>query len=253
MYIKEAEFELQREPFAQPFAFKGASFREKWNLVVRLRSEGGSWVYGMGGLAVLWSDARVFANHGEVGGNALMMTLLERGLGLVRGRSFTSPQAMFYDIMPQVYAYGRAVTRQSDLRPTFALNALVALDNAAWMLWAQEEGIDGFDKLIPSRYRPLFAERHSCVEAVPAVGYSLPDREIETLVNEGAYVLKVKVGHPGDDAEMLARDIARMDHIHQLVGNRSASRSPTGRVLYLSGCQRPVSQRRSSAVVHRRA
>ena len=232
MYIKEAEFELQREPFAQPFAFKGASFREKWNLVVRLRSEGGSWVYGMGGLAVLWSDARVFANHGEVGGNALMMTLLERGLGLVRGRSFTSPQAMLYDIMPQVYAYGRAVTRQSDLRPTFALNALVALDNAAWMLWAQEEGIDGFDKLIPSRYRPLFAERHSCVEAVPAVGYSLPDREIETLVNEGAYVLKVKVGHPGDDAEMLARDIARMDHIHQLVGNRSASRSPTGRVLY---------------------
>ena len=56
MYIKEAEFELQREPFAQPFAFKGASFREKWNLVVRLRSEGGPWVYGMGGLAVLWSS-----------------------------------------------------------------------------------------------------------------------------------------------------------------------------------------------------
>ena len=41
MFVKEAEFELQREPFAQPFAFKGASFREKWNLVVRLRNEEG--------------------------------------------------------------------------------------------------------------------------------------------------------------------------------------------------------------------
>ena len=232
MFIKEAEFELQREPFAQPFAFKGASFREKWNLVVRLRDEEGPWVYGLGGLAVLWSDARVFANHGEVGGNALMMTLLERGLGLVRGRSFASPQAMFYEIMPQVLSYGRSVTRQEDLRPTFALNALVALDNAAWMLWAQQEDIDGFDELIPVRYHPHFSHRHPCVEAVPAVGYALPDADIEKLVDEGAHVLKVKVGHPGDDAEMLARDIARMDHIHQLVGDRSLPHSPMGHVLY---------------------
>ena len=232
MFINEAEFELQREPFAQPFAFKGASFREKWNLVVRLRTEGEPWVYGLGGLAVLWSDARVFANHGEVGGNALMMTLLERGLGLVRGRSFASPQAMFYEIMPQVLSYGCSVTRQADLRPTFALNALVALDNAAWMLWAQQEGIDSFDELIPARYHPHFSHRHPCVEAVPAVGYALPDADIEKLVDEGAYVLKVKVGHPGDEAEMLARDIVRMDHIHQLVGDRSLPHSPTGHVLY---------------------
>ncbi|MDP7237966.1 MAG: hypothetical protein QGI34_14680, partial [Candidatus Latescibacteria bacterium] len=63
--------EIQREPFAQPFAFKGSAFHEKWNMVVRLRDEADHEVIGIGGLAVLWSDAAVFEAHTEVGGNLL--------------------------------------------------------------------------------------------------------------------------------------------------------------------------------------
>ena len=37
MRIVHADLEMQRQPFARPFAFKGAAFHEKWNLVVRLR------------------------------------------------------------------------------------------------------------------------------------------------------------------------------------------------------------------------
>jgi len=232
MHIEKAELEIQREPFVRPFAFKGASFREKWNLVVRLEDENGQRAYGVGGLAVLWSDPRVFAQHSEVGGNALMVAMLERGLSLVRGRSFASPQALFYEVLPAVYEYGRVVTGQDDLRQTFALNALVALDNAAWMLGARGENIREFAQLLPARYRPLFAHKQERIAAVPAVGYNMSAAEVEALVEGGAYVLKIKIGHPGAPEEMLARDIEWLERLHTLVRDGRTSMTDSGRVLY---------------------
>ena len=41
MRIVETDLEIQREPFARPFAFKGSAFHEKWNLVVRLKDADG--------------------------------------------------------------------------------------------------------------------------------------------------------------------------------------------------------------------
>ena len=41
MQIIETDLEIQREPFARPFAFKGSAFHEKWNLVVRLKDADG--------------------------------------------------------------------------------------------------------------------------------------------------------------------------------------------------------------------
>jgi L-alanine-DL-glutamate epimerase-like enolase superfamily enzyme len=232
MHIEKAELEIQREPFVRPFAFKGALFREKWNLVVRLEDECGQRAYGVGGLAVLWSDPRVFARHSEVGGNALMVAMLERSLSLVRGRSFASPQALFYEVLPAVYEYGRTVTGQNDLRHTFALNALVALDNAAWMLWAKGTKIDEFSQLVPEKYRALFAHKQERIAAVPAVGYNMSDREVEALVEAGAYVLKIKIGHAGMPEEMLARDIEWLERLHALVRDRRTPMTDSGHVLY---------------------
>ena len=148
MHIATANLEIQREPFIRPFAFKGSAFHEKWNLVVRLQDDKGRTAFGVGGLAVLWSDARVFAAHSEVGGNALMVAVLERALALVRDRSFVGQREIFRQVLPEVHAYAQEITRQPDLRQTFTLNALVALDNAAWVLAARESETSTFDAML---------------------------------------------------------------------------------------------------------
>src|SRR5207245_2086000 len=97
-------------------------------------------------------------------------------------------------ILPDTYEYGRTVTQRSDLRLTFALNALVAVDNAAWLLYAKENGISRFDDLIPEGARPALAHRNRKVISVPAVGYGMAVEEIVRLVEDGYFMLKIKVG-----------------------------------------------------------
>ena len=149
MKITDTQLEIQREPFARPFAFKGAAFHEKWNLIVRLRDEQGNEAVGIGGLAVLWSDPDVFAAQTEVGGNILQASILEFALGLIRGNTYEDPPTMLGDILPKAFAFGRGVTQNESLKRTFVLIALVALDNAAWLLFAKRNGIDTFDGIIP--------------------------------------------------------------------------------------------------------
>ncbi|MEE3262849.1 MAG: L-alanine-DL-glutamate epimerase, partial [Candidatus Latescibacterota bacterium] len=106
MNIQHTDLEIQREPFARPFAFKGSAFHEKWNLLVRLRDESSIESFGLGGLAVLWSDARVFSRHSEMGGNALMVAVLERGLALARQMGEVShPTDLLFGILPDVEEY----------------------------------------------------------------------------------------------------------------------------------------------------
>ena len=170
MQIEHTDLEIQREPFARPFAFKGAAFHEKWNLVVRLRDDAGHEAFGLGGLAVLWSDARVFARHSEVGGNALMVAILERGLALAREAGpVDSPTKLLNRILPEVETYARSVTGVRDLSRTFILNALVALDNAVWMLWCRAQSIHRFDEMIPPHVRPALANRQRQIALAPAV------------------------------------------------------------------------------------
>ena len=232
MHIARADLEIQREPFIRPFAFKGASFQEKWILVVRLEDEAGRSAFGVGGLAVLWSDARVFAEHSEVGGNALMVAVLERALALVRGEDFAGPQAMFRHVLPEVYAYAQAVTRRADLRPTFALNALVALDNAAWVLSARQAGATNMDDLLPPSSRGILAHRQRYVAAVPAIGYASTAEEIAAIVQAGAYLLKIKIGHPGDQATMLAKDCEWLSYLHGMVEDSETPMTESGKILY---------------------
>ena len=94
MHIVETDLEIQREPFARPFAFKGSAFHEKWNLVVRLKDADGYEAFGIGGLAVLWSDAAVFAAHTEMGGNLLQASLLEFALQQIQGKRICRPNGI---------------------------------------------------------------------------------------------------------------------------------------------------------------
>ena len=232
MHISDTSLEIQREPFARPFGFKGAAFHEKWNLVVRLTDASGQTAVGIGGLAVLWSDADVFFSHTEVGGNVIQTALLEHALQLVKERPFKDPPEMFQHLLPQVYEYGRAITRNPDLKLTFCLIALVALDNAAWLLQAKQQNISTFDDLIPTVYRDYLTQRQKHIATVPAVGYTLPAEELRKMLNDGAYVLKIKIGHPGTEEDMVQADMDRLDEIHRIACDLESPMTDSGSICY---------------------
>ena len=232
MKFENVELEIQREPFVRPFSFKGSSFHEKWNLVVRLDDGAGNEAFGIGGLAVLWSDPEVFAAHTEIGGNVLQTSLLEFALQLVRGWEFDCPLTMHDEILPLVHAYGQKVTGNEDLRRTFTLISLVALDNAAWMLKANHDRIGNFDGLIPATFRPFLSHRQKHVAIVPAVGYNLPEETLRQMLDGGVYILKVKIGQPGAESEMVEKDIERMQDVHQIASSYATDMTDSGRIFY---------------------
>jgi len=247
MRIVATDLEIQREPFARPFGFKGSAFHEKWNLVVKVVADSGEVAFGVGGLAVLWSDAVVFAAHTEMGGNVLQAAVLEYALQRAIDVEFECPLDLFDAIVDDVYAYGKQITGNADLRRTFILIAMVALDNAAWLLYAKNKGLSSFDEMIPASYKPLLSQRQSRVAIVPAVGYTLPMDELKGLLENGAYVLKIKIGHPGDEAEMVEKDMAWLSQIHMLAKAYETPMTDSGQVLYYLDANGRYGQKESMA------
>jgi len=232
MQIQEVGLDVMREPLARPFGFKGGRFTEKWLCKVELRSESGKVATGIGGLAVLWSDPRVFHAHTEVGGNIVMVAMLEKALAMARGQSFETPLELLEHLIEPVHEYGKTITGNADLRRTFTLNSLVALDNAAWILYARERGIATFDQLIPAEFRVALGHRHSEVAVIPAVSYGMSVDEVVGLARAGCFVFKMKLGAPGDHEEMLAADMRRLTEIHQAIGDFTTRYTDDGKLRY---------------------
>jgi L-alanine-DL-glutamate epimerase-like enolase superfamily enzyme len=234
--IRRTDLNFEREPMAAPWGFKGGYLTELWQSVALLEAESGQRSVGLGVQSVLWCDPAVFASTSEPGGNAMMLLLTAHALREAAGMEFDGPLELLDRLLPSTQEYGRQVTKRADLRLTFALNALVAVDNAAWLLHALENGITDFDALVSEPLRPALSHRHDAVAAVPAVGYGLSIPQIVQLVGDGFFVLKIKVGSDpekdGDPEKMLAWDRQRMSDIHAAVGSRECPSSPTGRVLY---------------------
>jgi L-alanine-DL-glutamate epimerase-like enolase superfamily enzyme len=208
---------FERETLVRPFGFKGGYMTEIWQTIAMLESDKGTRKVGLCTQNVLWSDATVFADHSESGGNALMFALTERALQLAAGRSFQTPVDLLDGLLDEVYEYGKAITGNPQLRKTFALNALVGLDNAAWLIYAQENGITNFDDLIPETYRPALSTHHEQVASIPLMAYSIPIEEITEAVDQGYFFMKIKIGQPGTQQEMLEKDKARLSAIHEAI------------------------------------
>ena len=139
--IRNVDSNFEREPLIRPFGFKGGYMSEIWQTMSWLQSESGINKVGLCTQNVLWSDASVFAAHSEAGGNSLMYLLTERAMQMVKGLTFSSPVSLLDTILEELYEYGVKITGNPHLRKTFALNALVGLDNAAWLLYAAENDI----------------------------------------------------------------------------------------------------------------
>jgi len=232
IHIATVDSNFEREPLIRPFGFKGGFITEIWQAVSFMANDSGSRGVGLGSQSVLWSDAEVFAAASESGGNALMYALTERALQMARGQTFSTPIQLQEAILEEVYAYGKQITTNPRLRKTFALNALVGVDNAAWLLYAHENGIKSFDEMIPEAYDTALPRRHTEVAALPTVGYTIPIPEMKGLVEAGYFFLKIKLGQPGTQAEMLEKDKERLTALHAAIGHMRTPHTQHGKVPY---------------------
>ncbi len=230
--IRRTDSNLEREPLIRPFGFKGGYMTQIWQTAALLESDSGLEAIGVCTQNVLWSDARVFSNHSENGGNALMYSLTERALAIARQTSFSDPVQLLDVILPEVYEQGKKMTGRADLRKTFALNSLVGLDNAAWILYAAENGLTRFDDLIPPAFKPALAQHHEKVAGIPLMAYAIPIDEIKHAVEQGYFFMKIKIGQPGTQQEMLEKDKARISAVHQAIGAMPTPYTKNGKLPY---------------------
>lgn len=236
MTIKITDYRCQfeREPLARPFGFKGGYMSEMWQIIVSLRSEDHTTHgTGLGVQNVLWSDPGFFSRTSEPGGNAAMLSVTERALQLAGETDFETPIDLLDQIFDDVYEFARKITGMPDLKKTFALNAIVPVDNAAWLLYAKTNGITHFGGLIPDAYRPALPETHRKVLSVPLVSYGVPLKEVRKMVEVDGYaVLKIKLGSPGPQDKMLENDMDRLKAVHETVGQIDMTNIDGGRLRY---------------------
>ena len=230
--IEATLLNFEREPLLKPFGFKGGYISTVWHTVVGLRSSSGSTGIGLGTQSVLWSDANVFAQHTPAGGNTLMLMLTEYALAYLKGRSYKHPMDLIDELLAEVLNYGITVTKNDNLRATFALNALVAVDFALWLLYASEHGIEDLDVLLPQNYKEPLSQRHDKLVSVPLLSYNTDEAGIKALLDDGYFVLKAKLGAPGNQQEMLAKDKKRLAEIHAFLKQHSTPHTPNGHIPY---------------------
>ena len=199
-------------------------------------SETGSFGLGLCSQNVLWCDREVFLRHSLAGGDAVMFSVLERALKAVEGASFVTPLDLLDQILPETLKQAGILAGVGNLRPTFALNPLVALDNAAWQIYVRENGFAGFDAAVPPEYRPALSGRCARIGAIPLVGYDFPVGEVRKLVEGGTFFMKVKIGSDpdkdGDPEKMLRWDMARLEEIHREIGGMRVRYTADGLIPY---------------------
>ena len=230
--IDSVDSDFEREPLIRPFGFAGGFMTEIWQSASYLRGSSGIHKIGLCTQNVLWSDGKVFAGHSESGGNAIMYALTERAMQMAKGQSFKTPLELLDNLFPELEEYAKKITAHQQLRQTFTLNALVGLDNAAWLLYAEENGFRTFDEMIPQEYRQAMSHRHDKVAGIPLMAYSIPIDEIISAVEEGYFFMKIKIGQPGTQKEMLEKDKARLTAIHNAIGHARTQYTENGRLPY---------------------
>jgi L-alanine-DL-glutamate epimerase-like enolase superfamily enzyme len=229
--IKRVDANFEREPLT-PYHFKGSFVTELWQTIARLESESGHNTIGLGTQSVLWSDSKVFMAHSESGGNALMYALSEKALQLIKGNSFADPIELLDNILPEVYEYGKKITGNPDLRKTFALNSLVCVDNAAWLLYARENNISSFDDMVPGQYKAGLSYRHNKVASIPSFSAGTNPGKIKASADEGYFIMKLKMGSAGDQKEMLEKDMEFLSAIHKTIGHYKTPYTKNGKIPY---------------------
>jgi hypothetical protein len=227
---------FEDEPFTRPFILRGNNMNEVWLTVSFLKSKSGIHSTGLSVQNILWSDPLVFMAHSSDHCNALMYSLTDTALRLMKDHTFTYPSEIFDLILQRVYDTGKRLTSNPDLGMAFALNAMAGPDNAAWLLFASENHITNFDDLIPPDYRDSFSLRPEKVAEMVHLGYEVPAGEIRSAADAGFFIFSIMAGQPGSQEEMLAKDMARLSEIHEALEGFSTENSKSGKIIYCIEC-----------------
>ena len=230
--IEKVSANFEREPLIRPFGFKGGYMKEIWQTAAMVSSVGVGKKIGICTQNVLWSDPAVFGNHSESASNSLMFAVTERALQMIRGEKFRNPVQLQEDIFDELHEYAKKVTKNEKLKETFTLNSLVGVDNALWLLYCAENGITRFDDMIPKAYRPALSNHHDKVASIPLMAYAIPVEEIKKAAEDGFFFMKIKIGQPGTQEEMLQKDMARISEIHAAIGNARTPHTESGKLPY---------------------
>ena len=235
MLITDTSTNFVREPLSAPMGFKGSYLSELWQVAVRLSTQSHTGI-GVGVQSVLWSDASVFASASQAAGNAWMFSMTAHALALAKGLDFSDPFSLLNTLLPQVHEYGKKITGNPNLRKTFALNSLVAVDHAAWQLYASVKGITELTDLIPESFRPALQGRQEALCSIPLITYGMAPDEARNMAEKGHFLLKIKIGadpdKDGSQEKMLAWDIARLEKIHAALKDLTTPYTDSGRILY---------------------
>ena len=236
MNITKYRCNYEREPLSAPFGFKGGYLSELWQTIAEFEDADGNIGLGLGLQSVLWSDGDVFGRFPEAVGNSIMFLTTAFAMEMAKDVKWATPIELLDNILPQVYERSKLVADTPDLRLTFALNAMVATDNAAWLLYAQSRGISSFDELVPEEYRSGLSVKHDKLVNIPLITYNVTPEAIGKMANDGFCFLKIKVGSDpdkdGDRAKMVEWDKQRLAEIHNIVKDVKTPYTDSGYIAY---------------------
>jgi hypothetical protein len=236
MRINRVDSNFEREPLLAPFGFKGGYLSELWQTVSFMESATGRTATGLGTQSTLWSDASVFTGNSESTGNSIMYLMTSYALKAALDIEWDTPMDLLDQLWPVTHEYGKRITGKADLRATFALNALVPVDNAAWLLYCRENGITSFDEMVPATIRPALSNRQELLAGIPLMSYGVSLEGIASAVDSGYFFLKIKMGSDpekdGDLDKMLAWDKQRLTSIHEIVRDREIPYTENGHIPY---------------------
>lgn len=224
--------EFEREKLKGPFGFKGGYLSELWQTVSKLQSASGESAVGTATQSILYADADLFSGNTEAGGNALMFVLVNEALKLVKETPFQHPVELMDKIMPALKETAIRITGKKDLNQNFIYNTLVSIDNAAWLLYAKENGFTSFDAMVPAPYKEALSHHNNRIAIMYQVPYDMPMAALVNAMKEGYFVIKIKTGFPGTQDVMLARDMERLTQIHQTLKDYRTPHTPDGKIIY---------------------
>jgi hypothetical protein len=191
MKIIKYNCNFEREPLIAPFGFKGGYLSELWQGIVKFENAEGQSGIGLGTQSTLWSDASVFINNSESAGNSMMFLTTSFAAKAALGIEWNTPIDLLDKLLPITYEYAKKITSNPDLRLTFALNALVSIDNAAWLFYCQENKINNFDEMLPAEFRQSLSGRQEKLACIPLMSYNVPVTDIVKALDDGYFFLKI--------------------------------------------------------------
>ena len=202
--VADTGCEFEREPLLRPFGFKGGYLTNIWQSAAMIRSTSGKHGIGICTHSTLWSDAKVFAEHSESAGNALMFAMTAHALRLLKGQTFTDPVALNDALFEEVYRYGKQITR-IETAPDICAQCAGGCRQRGLAALRQGERPDDIRCPDSGGVSPGAGAATSKVASIPLMAYAIPIPEIRQAVNDGYFFMKIKIGQPGTQQEMLER------------------------------------------------